>query len=103
MKKLFLLFTFAALLAGAETFTGMITKGECCKCCKDHDCAKMCADSDCAKACAKTSGFVLSDGKTIYKLSDQATSKKFAAQKVTVTGKVENGMIQVERIEATDK
>ena len=45
-------------------------------------------DAVCVTACVKEQGasYVLYDGKDVYKLSDQKTPEKFAAQKVTVKG-----------------
>lgn len=43
-----------------------------------------------------------SHGKNTYKLSDQQTPEKFAAQKVTVTGTLypKTGVIKVDKMEA---
>jgi hypothetical protein len=63
------------------------------------------AAAECVKACQKHGGsvkYVLWDGKKTYKLSDQATPEKFAAQRVKVTGMLfeKTGIIKVDKIEA---
>ncbi|HLJ49724.1 MAG TPA: hypothetical protein VKU01_27110 [Bryobacteraceae bacterium] len=102
MTRLFLLFTISALLLSAETFTGVITDG---MCGKDHRAMNMGPEPECIKACAKTSKYVLFDGKKMYKLSDQATPERFAAQRVKVSGTLfeKTGIIKVDHIEAANR
>ena len=102
MTRLFLLFALSTLLLSAETFTGVVTDG---MCGKDHKAMNMGPDVDCIKACAKTSKYVLFDGTKMYKLSDQATPEKFAAQRVKITGTLfeKTGIIKVDRIEAANR
>ena len=72
---------------GTETFTGVITDNECGK--ADHSLMRMGpTDAECAVACSNYHGatYVLYDGKNTYALSDQKTSEKLAARKVTVVG-----------------
>jgi hypothetical protein len=104
MKKLnLLLFAAATLLAGGSThtFTGTITDS---MCVANHTMMHVTPDAKCVRECAKTGSgvkYVLYDGKNVYKLSDQQTPGRFAAQKVKVTGTLftKTGIIQVEQIE----
>lgn len=100
MKKLFTTFAFSVALASAATFTGVITD-DMCK--GDHSSMNMGKDPECVKACVRSHGakVVLFDGKNAYKLSDQETPLKYAAQKVKVTGTLyeKTGIIKVDKIE----
>jgi hypothetical protein len=100
MTKLIATFAVSALLASAATFTGVITDS---MCVKDHKAMNMGPDPECVKACIKSGNvkYVLYDGKNTYKLSDQQTPEKFAAQKVRVTGTLfeKTGVIKVDKIE----
>jgi len=84
---------------GAE-FRGVITDS---MCGMDHKPMKISPDPKCVSECKKMGNvkFVLWDGKKAYKLSDQETPGKFAAQKVKVTGTLfeKTGVIQVAKIE----
>lgn len=87
-----------------QTLTGTITDDMCPK--ADHSQMRMGpSDAACTLACVDAHGamFVLYDGNNTYTLSDQATARKFAGQKVKVFGTVDTStkMIQVESI--TDK
>ena len=87
-----------------QTFTGAITDSICTK--ADHSQMRMGpSDAACTLACVDAHGamFVLYDGNNTYTLSDQTTARKFAGQKVKVSGIVDAStkMIQVESI--TDK
>lgn len=85
MKRLILTISLAGALMGAtpETYTGVITDTVCGS---QHN-MKGHSDADCAKMCAKASGqYALFDGQNVFKLSDQKTPAKVAAQKVKVTG-----------------
>ena len=107
MKALILTFiAAAALIAGSietRTFTGVITDS---MCKLDHTHMNAGPAADCTKTCVKTSNgkykYVLADGKTIYRLSDQETPEKFAGQKVKVTGQLyeKTGIIKVDSIAA---
>jgi Protein of unknown function (DUF5818) len=102
MTKLVSIFAVSAMLGSAATFTGVITES---MCKKDHKAMGMGLDADCIRQCvkaAKNVKYVLYDGKNTYKLSDQQTPEKFAAQRVKVTGTLfeKTGVIKVERIEA---
>jgi hypothetical protein len=82
-------------------FTGAITDSMCPE--GDHSRMRMGAtDAECTLACIDAHGasFVLYDGKSTYTLSDQKTPEKFAGQKVTVTGTLDNktNTIRVESI-----
>jgi cytochrome c-type biogenesis protein CcmE len=82
-------------------FTGTITDSMCPE--GDHSRMRMGAtDAECTLACVDAHGasFVLYDGKSTYTLSDQKTPEKFAGQKVTVTGTLDNktNTIRVESI-----
>jgi hypothetical protein len=107
MKKLTIiaLFAAAALVAFAaagksQTFTGVITDS---MCVNNHAMMHITPDDKCVRKCVRAGAkYVLYDGKTAYKLSDQQTPEKFAAQKVKLTGVPfpATGIIQVEKIEA---
>lgn len=85
---LFVLLTATALQAQtSRTFTGVITDSECAD--GNHSRMRMGdTDPECVKACVEfhDGTYMLFDGKTAYKLSDQKASAAFAARKVTVTG-----------------
>lgn len=84
----------AALLALAalapqsrRTFTGTITDGMCAT--GDHSRMRMGpTDAECTVACVQEhdAPYVLVDGTNVYQLSDQRTPERFAAQRVTVVG-----------------
>jgi len=102
MTKFACIFALSALSAAAATFTGVITES---MCVKDHKAMKLGPDAECIRACVKADKnvkYVLFDGKKTYKLSDQQTPEKFAAQRVTVTGKLfeKTGVIKVDKIQA---
>ena len=84
MKCIILLLALA-ITSLAGTFTGVITDS---MCGVSHEAMKMGPDADCVKACVKdhNSKYALLVGTQVYKLSDQQTPEKFAAQKVTVVG-----------------
>lgn len=88
MKIIFLAAAFAAALAAAnqpQTFTGVITDT---MCGKTHGMVPGQPDDKCIAICLKGSSaqYALYDGKEVLKLSDQKTPAKFAAQRVKVTG-----------------
>jgi hypothetical protein len=71
-------------LALAATFTGTITDT---MCGAKHTMMKDQPDDKCIRMCVKgSSEYALFDGQNVYKLKDQTKSAKFAAQKVKVTG-----------------
>ncbi len=78
---------FAMALAGlaaADTFTGTITDT---MCGAKHTMMKDQSDEKCVRMCVKgSSQYALFDGQNVYKLSDQKSPAKFAAQKVKITG-----------------
>ena len=94
MKKLLVVFGFAAISAMAADVTGYII---------DKNCASkkaMLGNEECAKSCmGKGAPAVLAteDGK-IYAISNQDKVKDAAGKKVTVTGKVEGDSITVESL-----
>jgi hypothetical protein len=68
----------------AATFTGTITDT---MCGAKHTMMKDQPDDKCIRMCVKgSSEYALFDGQTVLKLSNQSKSAKFAAQKVKVTG-----------------
>jgi hypothetical protein len=103
MNRLILLSLAAAtLFAGSATqsFTGVITDS---MCVSNHATMHIAPDAKCVRDCVRGSvRFVLFDGKTAYKLSDQQTPLQFAAQRVKVTGTLfpKTGVIQVTKIES---
>jgi len=89
-KTIAILFAATALTFAADkqTFTGVITDDMCAD--AKHAEMKMGPDPKCVTECVKMNGkYVLYDGKSSYKLSDQKTPEKFAARKVTVTGSLD--------------
>jgi hypothetical protein len=90
-----------SLAASAATFSGTITDS---MCLLNHSMMKITPDSKCARECVKSNKdvkFVLHDGKSTYKLSDQKTPEQFAAQKVKISGTLykKTGVIKVDKIE----
>ena len=86
MRQIYFALAFAGFLAAAnaETFTGVITDT---MCGAKHGMMKGQPDDQCVKLCAKGQYvYALFDGTNIFKLSDQKAPAKFAAQKVVVTG-----------------
>src|SRR5689334_17487732 len=94
MKKMLLVFGFAAMSAMAADVTGYII---------DKNCASnkaMLGNEECAKRClGRGAPAVLAteDGK-IYTISNQDKVKDSAGKKVTVTGKVEGDAITVDSV-----
>lgn len=103
--KLMMTFLIAGAIAFASetrTFVGTITDS---MCGLDHKMMKITPEDKCVRECVRMSSqykYVLHDGKNAYKLSDQETPTKFAAQKVKVTGVLyeKTGIIKVEKIES---
>jgi len=86
VKSICFTLIFAGLLtaANAGTFTGFITDT---MCGAKHGMMKDQPDDQCVKTCVKGQYvYALFDGSRVLKLSDQKTPAKFAAQKVMVTG-----------------
>ena len=102
MKKYIAIIVASTGLMFAQTITGVITDDLCPK--GSHKDMNISPDAKCVAACVKGMGgkYVLWDGKNTYALSDQRTPAKFAAQKVTVTGELDENTktIQVSKIEA---
>ena len=105
MKLIASVLLVAALSAvqSKQTFTGIITDDMCAK--GDHSVMRMGAnDAECTRACVAAHGadYVLYDGKTMYRLSDQKTPDKLAGQKVSVTGTLDTktNTIRVDSIAA---
>jgi hypothetical protein len=88
MRSIFCAAAFATVLAAAnqpQTFKGVITDT---MCGKTHGMMAGQPDDKCIAMCLKGSSaqYGLYDGKEVLKLSDQKTPAKFAAQRVKVTG-----------------
>ena len=91
--------------SATQTFTGVITDDMCAN--TGHAAMRMGpTDAECAAACVSIhdAAYVLQDGKTIYKLSDQRTPGKFAGRKVKVVGTLDarTATIAVTSIAAAD-
>jgi len=105
MKRFLLSLAITGSLTAAktpETITGVVTDT---LCGAQHN-MKGHSDADCVKMCVKTSGqYALFDGQRVVKLSDQKTPAKFAAQRVRVTGIVDEktNTIKVSSIEAANQ
>jgi hypothetical protein len=86
--------------AQAATFTGVITDT---MCGAKHEMMKNQPDAQCVRMCAKgQSEYALFDGVNVLKLSDQKTPARYAAQRVKVTGALDEKTrtIKVTSIEA---
>jgi hypothetical protein len=88
-------------MALAGSYKGVITES---MCVNDHKAMNMGPDPDCIRQCVKAGKgvkYVLWDGQTSYKLSDQQTPEKFAGQKVKITGTVyqKTAILKVDKIE----
>jgi len=100
LKLIFIILALAATLVAADskqTFTGVITDTLCGAKHNMHGHS----DADCVKMCTKGSGqFALFDGQNVFKLSDQKVPANFAAQRVKVTGTLDekNKLIKVSSI-----
>ena len=94
MKKVLVVFGFAAISAMAADVTGYVI---------DKNCASnkaMLGNEDCAKRCiGRGTPAVLAteDGK-IYTISNQDKVKDVAGKKVTVSGKIEGESITVDSV-----
>ena len=101
---LFVLVIGVAALSTAraqQAFTGVITDDMCAE--PGHQHMRMGPnDAECTKACVAAHGaeYVLLDGKTVYRLSDQTRPEAFAAQRVRIVGKLDakTRLITVESI-----
>jgi hypothetical protein len=106
MKNAILLLPLLVALASAQkpqTFTGTISDSMCAR--ADHSKMKMGSnDAECTIACAESHGapYVLFDGKMSYTLKGKTELKKFAGQKVQVTGTLDakTSTIQVDSVNA---
>lgn len=104
MKKvigmLCLVFALSAVVLHAESWTGYISDSKCGLKGGSAD------HADCAKSCIKSgaAAVLVADGK-LYTLDKQAEAKKFAGEKVTLTGTAgdDGKSIKVEKIEKADK
>jgi len=88
MKILFSCFLFVLVQFSAnatESFTGIITDT---MCGKAHGMVRGQPDNECVALCVKgtSSQYALYDGKSVFKLTDQKAAAKFSAQRVKVTG-----------------
>ena len=97
MKKLLVVFGFAAISAMAADWTGYVI---------DKNCAskkEMWGNEACAKGCIKKGAaavLVTEDG-TIYAVANQDKVTDMAGKKVTVTGKADGNTITVDTIKAS--
>jgi hypothetical protein len=103
MRTLFTAVLAAGLLAaaaGPQSFTGVITDT---MCGANHKPMNVTPDSKCVLECVKHgSKYALLVGNNVYVLSDQQTPEKFAAQKVKVTGALneKTKILKVDKMEA---
>jgi hypothetical protein len=108
MKTLLIVAAATASLSLAQarqTFTGTITDDMCGP--NGHAQMRMGpTDGECTVACVLAHGarYALSDGSSLYVLSDQKTPEQFAGQKVSVVGTLDakTMTITVESISATN-
>lgn len=91
--------TVLLMAAGpTRTFTGIITDT---MCGADHAMMHVSPDSKCVRECVKAgSKYALLVGEKVYTLSDQEAPAKYAAQKVKVTGVLDEkgNVLQVQSI-----
>jgi hypothetical protein len=110
MKTAVLVLSATLLLAStidaqpSRTYVGVITDT---MCGASHKAMKIAPDSKCVIECVRSSKMVkyaLLEGTNVYTLSDQETPGKFAAQKVKVTGVLneKTKILKVEKIEAAN-
>ena len=92
MRVVWIVVALTVLVAGSsyaqesKTYVGVITDT---MCTTDHKPMKVSPDEKCVRECVgdgKTYKYALSDGKNVYKLSDQETPAKFAGKRVSVKG-----------------
>lgn len=87
---LLLLVLVTSVVTGAvqpASFTGTVIDADCAR--AGHAAMRMGeTDAECAKACviSHDSAFLLEVGPDLYRLSDQKSAERFAAQKVTIVG-----------------
>ena len=109
MKKLALLFLAGGVAIigapGAQTFTGVVTDT---MCGASHEMMQVTPHAKCVRECVRMDPsnykYALYDGKTAYTQSDQKTPEAYAAQKVKITGRLDQAskVIEVEKIEAAE-
>ena len=97
MKKLLVVFGFAAISAMAADWTGYVI---------DKNCAskkEMWGNEACAQSCIKRGAaavFVTEDGK-IYQVANQDKVKESAGKKVSISGKMEGDTITVDSVKSS--
>lgn len=97
MKKLLVVFGFAAISAMAADWTGYVV---------DKNCASkkaMWSNEACAQSCIKKGAaavFVTEDGK-IYQVSNQDKVVDMAGKKVSISGKMAGDTITVDSVKAS--
>ncbi len=97
MKKVIVAFTLAsgfALSALAAQWTGVIMDEKC------SGNAAMKDNAACAERCIKggSPAVLVTDDGTVYKIADQQKVVKDAGKKVTITGKMADGSIKVDKV-----
>ncbi len=81
-----------------QTIAGVITDT---LCGPHHNFSGAASEAECVHACARRAPgatYALYDGKHVFPLDDRQAASKFAAQKVLVTGRLNQGTIHVESI-----
>ena len=97
MKKLLVVFGFAAISAMAADWTGYVI---------DKNCAskkEMWGNEACAQSCIKKGAaavFVTEDGK-IFQVANQDKVKESAGKKVTISGKMAGDTITVDSVKSS--
>lgn len=110
MKKILALAAFATLLSGfafAERMTGYVSDEQCAshasKAAKASDWVNPKAFESCAQKCAKNGSpivFVTEDNKVLmFDAGSIKTGIEHLGHRVSVEGKVENGILKIEKIE----
>jgi hypothetical protein len=90
---------FSACSQKSQTYTGTITDT---MCGKDHSAMHITPEDKCVRECVQAGAkYALYDGRNIYTLSDQKNPERFAAQKVKISGVLNESAhtLTVEKIE----
>jgi hypothetical protein len=88
--------TFAAASAFAQSFTGWVSDA---MCAKNPAKVSSASHADCAKKCIEggSPAVLVVDGK-VYQVSNPDALKKYAGEKVTVDGTLDNGTLTVKSV-----
>ena len=91
----------ALTMAAAQTVTGVVTDT---MCGANHKAMNVTPDSKCVRDCVKAGAkYALAANGKVYTFADQQTPAKFAGEKVTVTGTLDEktSTVKADKIDAT--